>query len=288
MTLHLSRAAPALALLLALAPGARADLGDVDTSLGEISFSEVQISPDGSRLAFITRRNDFEHDREAFSLWRLDLSQAAGSQAGRPVRLADAGTLSSLRWSPDGRVLSFLSAADSSEAPQIVLLDPVPGAAPRRVTDPARFANGIDLYDWLPDGSGLIFVATEPPVETADARRQRQEFYGDVRRLPAPSAQPSFYKVGLAEGRIERIGGFPFEAPLALAVSPDGWWLAAIGSAATQTVESTEVLLLPLGPQAVGPQRTHNWIWDEVFAWAGKDLFVEGEGEEKDGRFTNT
>jgi hypothetical protein len=35
------RAALAVALLLVLAPGARADLGDVDTALGEISFEEV-------------------------------------------------------------------------------------------------------------------------------------------------------------------------------------------------------------------------------------------------------
>ena len=66
MTSVLGRAALALVLLLLLAPGARADLGSVDTALGEISFDEVQVSPDGGRVAFITRRNDFEHDREVY------------------------------------------------------------------------------------------------------------------------------------------------------------------------------------------------------------------------------
>jgi dipeptidyl aminopeptidase/acylaminoacyl peptidase len=171
----------ALFLVLTVAPAAAADLADVDTYLGEISYDEVQVSPEGSRLAFITRRNDFEHDREAFAVWMLDLSRPAGSEA-RPVRLADTGTYTSLRWSPDGRLLSFLNAADG-EAAQLFVLQPASGAAPRRLTAPDRFADGIDLYDWLPDGSGLILVATEPPDETADARRKRQEFYGDVRRL---------------------------------------------------------------------------------------------------------
>jgi dipeptidyl aminopeptidase/acylaminoacyl peptidase len=285
MAIHLLRAALAAVLLLSLAPDTRADLGDVDTSLGEVSFDEVQVSPDGRRLAFITRRNDFERDREAFTVWQIDLS---GPARRDPVRLAEAGSCSSLRWSPDGRALSFLSSADSAEAPQLFVLDPASGAAPRRVTDPARFMAGVDLYDWLPDGSGLIFVATEPPVETAAAQRKRQDFYGDVRRRPGPPARPFFYRAALADGRVDQIDSVPFELPLALAVSPDGWWLAAAGSAAAQTTEGAEVLLLPLGPQAVGPQRTSNQTWEESLAWAGKDLFVAGTGEERGGRITST
>ncbi|HEX9942310.1 MAG TPA: S9 family peptidase [Thermoanaerobaculia bacterium] len=276
-----------LLLVLAVAPAAAADLADVDTYLGETVFDEVQVSPDGSRLAFITRRNDFERDREAFALWTLDLSRPAGSEAARPVRLADTGTYSALRWSPDGRLLSFLNAADG-EAAQLSVLQPSSGAAPRRLTDPARFADGVDLYDWLPDGSGLIFVAAEPPEETADARRKRQEFYGDVRRRPGPAAKSSFFRVALADGKADRIDAMPFEVPAALAVSPDGWWLAALGYGTVGTVDTNEVLLLPLGPQAIGAQRTRNLIWEESLAWAGKDLFVAGPGEDKDGPYANT
>lgn len=282
------RAVVTIVLLLSLAAGARADLGNVDTALGEISFDEVQISPDGSRLAFLTRRNDFEHDREVFSVWRLDLSPVAGREAARPVRLAEAGIYSSLRWSPDSRVLSFLSATDPAEALQLFVLEPAAGAVPRRVTDTVRFENGIDLYDWLPDGSGLVFIATEPPVETAATQQKRKDFYGDVRRLPGPPATSSFYRVTLSDGRVERIGDVPFELPLALAVSPDGWWLAAAGSPAKQTTDGSEVLFLPLGPQAVGPQRTSNRTWEESLAWVGKDLFVVGSGEERNGRITAT
>lgn len=281
-----------LALLLTLASGDRpdlwADLGDVDTALGEVSFEEVQVSPDGSRLAFLTRRNDLEQDREVVSVWRLDLSGYTAGGRARPVLLLEAAACSSLRWSPDGRVLSYLAAADPAEALQLFVLEPKPGAAPRRVTDPTRFDAGVDLYDWLPDGSGLIFSATEPPAEPADAQRKQRDFYGDVRRRPGPSPQPYLYRALLADGRIETIDRVPFEVPQSLAISPDGWWLALAGGSVRQMTGDSEVLLLPLGPQAVGPQLTKNRTWEESLAWAGRDLFVVGSGEEKDGRVTTT
>ncbi len=275
------RAVLAVFLLLALPTAARADLGDVDTSLSEVAFEEVQASPDGRRLAFITRRNDFERDREVVAVWTLDLSAPA-----RPVLLTDAGTFAGLRWSPDGNVLSFLSATDD-EAAQLFVLEPVAGKTPRRLTDPARFADGVDAYDWLPDGSGLIFAASEPTREEAEAHRKWRELYGDVRRLAGPPAKPSFYRITLAEGRAERLIAAPSELISALDVSPDGWWLAAAGYGAVETVSSAELFLLPLGPQAIGPQRTQNSIWEESFAWAGKDLFVAGPGGER-GRYTHT
>jgi len=58
--------APAPARCLAVSPGARADLGAVDTALGEISFEEVQVAPASGRLAFLSRRNDLEQDRQTF------------------------------------------------------------------------------------------------------------------------------------------------------------------------------------------------------------------------------
>ena len=275
------RAFLTILLLLTLTPLAGADLGDVETALDEIVFDEAQISPDGSRLAFITRRNDFAHNQEAFAVWTLDLSQP-----GKPVRLVEGDAYSGLRWSPNGSVFAFLAAV-KGEAAQIFVLEPVAGKAPRRVTDPARFGDGVDLYAWLPDGSGMIFIAGEPTEETAEARRKRQDFYGDVRRFPGPPAKSSFFRVALADGRTERIADFPFALPVALAVSPDAQWLAAIGSGTSQTAASAEMLLLPLGPQAIAPERTRNTIWEESLAWAGKDLFAAGAGVDS-GRYRNT
>jgi dipeptidyl aminopeptidase/acylaminoacyl peptidase len=280
------RTALAVALLLSLAPAVHGDLGDVDTALGEVSFEEAQVSPDGGRLAFITRRNDLQDDREVSELWLLDLARPEGSLPARPVRLGGTGSFASLRWSPDARLLSFLFSTED-EAAQLHVMEPARGAAPRHLSDPAQFPNGVDAYDWQADSSGLIFAAGDPPQETAEARRKREDFYGDVRRLAGAPAKSSFYRVSLLGGRAVRVAAMPFEVPIAIAVSPDGWWLAAAGYRSPETAETNEVFLLPLGPQAIGPQTTRNMIVEESLVWAGDALFVTGPGEES-GRYRNT
>ncbi len=267
-------------LSLAPAPASAADLSDVQTFLSETAFDEAQVSPDGSRLAFVTRRNDFEHDREAFTLWMLDLSRPGS----RPVRIAEPAGCSSLRWSPDGHAVSFLATPDPESGAQLFLLTPDAGAAPRRLTDPARFPEGIDLYDWLPDGSGAVLASSEPP----DREPGQRDFYGDVRRLPAPPPRSALFRLALADGRIERLAPAPFDELEALSVSPDGRWLAVTGSGLRGTVDTAEVALLPTTGTAGMPRRTRNFILEESLAWAGKDLFVSGMGEEKDGRYTAT
>jgi dipeptidyl aminopeptidase/acylaminoacyl peptidase len=306
----------ALMICLAAVPVAAADLSDVETFLGATAFDEVQVSPDGSRLAFVTRRNDFAHDREELGVWTLDL--AAGERAAHPVELLALGSCSALRWSPDGRWLSFLSAADPRSGLQLFVVSPAPGAGARRLTDPARFQDGIDLYDWLPDSSGLIVEAADPLAGAAGAAgaageagsaasvgtagaggRARRDLDGDVRRLPASPPSVSLSRISLAEGRVERLAVAPFEEAGALAVSPDGRSLAIAGNGPRETAEDTEVALLPLAsPPATGAtaatgaagavRRTHNLVLEDRLWWAGERLFASGMGEGKDGRYTAT
>jgi dipeptidyl aminopeptidase/acylaminoacyl peptidase len=275
--------------VVAAVSASAADLANVETFLGETSFEEVQISPDGSRLAFITRRNDFEHDREVFTLWRIDLDEKG--RATRPIRLAELGSCSTLRWSPDGRSLSCLSAAPPGSGAQLLIMTPSPGAVARRLTDALRFPEGIDLYDWLPDGSGLLVEAADPPGEAALAEERRQrDFYGDVRHLPGPRPLPSLSRISMPDGRVERLAAAPCEEPAALAVSPDGRWLAIAGSSRREAADSSELALLPLTPGAAAgaPRRAHNFVSEDRLTWAGQDLFASGMGEERDGRFAAT
>ncbi len=281
------RALLAAALFLALAPGLRAaGLGDVDTALSEVSFDEVQVAPDGGRLAYIARRNDFEHDREAFSLWVLDLA----SKTMAPLHLADFAACSALRWSPEGRVLSFLASEKPADGSQLFLMEPTSGAKPRRLTDPAGFENGVDFYAWLPDGSGLLAVTTDPPgaAEVASGRALRT-FYGDVRRrVDSAPAPPSLYRVSRAGGPAERLGGLPFEIPLDLQVSADGRWAAVNGQDRSEVSTSNQIEILSVGTPAMPHRRTVGLSWKEGMAWAGGELFVIGAGTEQAGHFVFT
>jgi dipeptidyl aminopeptidase/acylaminoacyl peptidase len=285
------RVAFAVLLLMTAVPAITADLSDVQTFLGQTAYDEARISPDGARLAFITRRNDFEQDREETSLWLIDLSRPAESEAAQPVQLTETGNYSGLRWSPDGRAVTFLGASAEAGA-QVFLLSLTAGATPRRLTDPSQFTAGIDLYEWLPDGSGLILAAAEPPDEASIAAQRRlRDFYGDVRRLSSSLAPGSaLYRFTLPEGRVERFASASFDFPESLSISPDGRWLAISGSGLRQTVDTGEVALLPLTPGAAAgaPRRTRNLTAEGSLAWVGSDLFVAGSGEEKDGRYTLT
>ncbi len=280
------RAALTAALLFTLVSGARADLGDVETSLGEIVFDEVQVSPDGSRLAFITRRNDFEQDREVSTVWRIDLAAGKAGKQTVPVRLTEPGTYTALKWSPDGHALSFLSPGPDGVF-QLFLLDS--DSKPRQITEPAQFGGGIDLYGWLPDGTGVIAVATDPPdAATLAAHARWREVYGDVRRNPGPNAVTSgLYKVARVGGKTERLAAVPFEVPALLEVSPDGRQAAVGGSGATLASGVSEVAVLGLAP-GLPARSTRNLVWEETLAWAGEDLFVSVVGEVKEGRFAGT
>jgi dipeptidyl aminopeptidase/acylaminoacyl peptidase len=278
-----------VAFSMAAVSASAADLSNIETFLGETSFDEVQISPEGSRLAFVTRRNDFEHDREVFTVWRIDLD--GNGRGARPVQLAELGSCSTLRWSPDSLSLSWLSAAPPDPGLQLFVMTPSPGAVARRLTDAVRFPDGIDLYDWLPDGSGFVVAAADPPGGAAIAEQRKQrDFYGDVRRLPDPPPRASLSRISLTDGRVERLAAAPFAEPAALAVSPDGRWLATAGSSQRDTVDGSEMALLALtsGAAAGPPRRTRNFVLEDRLTWAGKDLFVSGMGEEKDGRYTAT
>jgi dipeptidyl aminopeptidase/acylaminoacyl peptidase len=284
-----SKLSPILVLLSLLLPAAVAGQGGdpIREFLGETLYDEVRVSPDGRRVAFIARTNDFEADREDVAIWLAD----PGRPGSEPVRVTrQPGGYSSLQWSPDSRLLSFLWTDETTGASHLHTLDPTGGGEPRRLTDPGRFADGISLYDWLPDGSGVLFLAAEPDAAALARQRKLRELYGDVRRMPDLTLPKSaLYRQPLAPGgTAARLAETPLEIPTALALSPDGWWAALNGYGLSELTDTGEVLLLPLGPQAQAPVRTKNLSWEESFAWVGSDLIVAAAGEEVDGRFAVT
>ncbi len=216
-----------LALLAALAavprPGAAApDAGyDVAEYLGMTLFSDVEMSPDGKRVAFVTTRDDVTKTSADRTLWMTDAKPDA-----KPVRITHAsGTVWSVRWSPSGRYLAFMGKRAGDDAGQLYVLDTTAGE-PRRLTSASAFAAGIDAYDWAGSDDGL-WVSATPGDATASAAREAR--YGKVIRYTTAPVKTTLVYVSRDTGSVERtleIDGTVEE----LRVAPNGAHIATIGS----------------------------------------------------------
>src|SRR5688572_6578235 len=104
-----------------------------------MSYRDLQLSPDGTRLAYV--RLD---ERGRSDQWVLHLAR------GARTRLSFRNGAQAATWSPDGRALIFSPAAD--EAPIRKAADgsggehPVPGDAAPKLP-----------FDWSPDGQTLLY-----------------------------------------------------------------------------------------------------------------------------------
>lgn len=125
--------------------------------------ADVQLSPDGARVAFVLSEIDGEKDEYRTSIW---VARADGSE---PVRFTSGPKRDSApRWSPDGSRLAFLSDREG-EAAQLYVM-PADGDEGHRLTS---LELGAGPAVWSPDGTAILFAApvfTETPPEEKEAR----------------------------------------------------------------------------------------------------------------------
>src|SRR5262245_60494044 len=73
--------------------------------------SDVQLSPDGSRLAFVENSADRQTNRNVTRVWLMTIATGALT----PLT-PEGGGDTSPRWSPDGSSIALLSSADGQPA----------------------------------------------------------------------------------------------------------------------------------------------------------------------------
>ncbi len=129
--------------------------------------ADPQVSPDGTRVAYVVTEMDLEGNSSNSDIWLIPI------KGGEARRLTSSPRSDSHpRWSPDGRSLAFISSR--SGTPQIWLINPDGGEA-RQLT---RVAAGTSGVEWSPTGTHLAFLSSvfpDAPDAESNARMLKQQ-----------------------------------------------------------------------------------------------------------------
>jgi dipeptidyl aminopeptidase/acylaminoacyl peptidase len=132
-------------------------------------IGDPQLSPDGTRCAFVRVTVDEKTNSYHTALWAVPMS---GAEPPRPLSGGEHD--SAPRWSADGQYLAFLRAIEHDgkiDPPQLWILPMTGGDAfpvttlPRAVTEPA----------WSPDGQSIAFLSS---TNTDDLAKQQRKASG--------------------------------------------------------------------------------------------------------------
>jgi dipeptidyl aminopeptidase/acylaminoacyl peptidase len=127
--------------------------------------ADPQISPDGTRIAFVRVTVDAEADEYRTNLWIADI------QNGTVRALTFGGRDSQPRWSPDGTRLVFVRAPAAGEPGQVHVLPMAGGGEPWRLTE---LVKGASSPVWSPDGTRVAFCSsTDPAKDVKDEKKPK-------------------------------------------------------------------------------------------------------------------
>jgi dipeptidyl aminopeptidase/acylaminoacyl peptidase len=128
--------------------------------------SGLKLSPDAKWVAFTVARPDVTKNRSVKNIWLVS------ANGGEPQQLtfAEQGSNDSVRWSPDGRYLYFLSSRVGNK-PQIFRLA-IAGGEAKQITN---FPAGIAGYLLSPDGKMIALTASVFPSCTDIACDEKAE-----------------------------------------------------------------------------------------------------------------
>ena len=156
-------------------------------------IGDPQVSPDGSRVAFVRVTVNEKKEGYNTSIWSVNLESgrprpesgsaskaepregAPAPSAGEPPRQLTKGDHDTTpRWSPDGKFLAFLRSTEKDgkpEPPQLAIL-PMAGGDSFVFTDSPK---GAGNPVWAPDGKSIAFTSETNAEDLAKQEKKKSE-----------------------------------------------------------------------------------------------------------------
>ena len=169
---------------------------------GQYNLSPVQ-SPDGSRVAFFSRRGIFTVDLYVADARTGEIQRRLTSPAGDPHMDAIAFLYSAAAWSPDGRRIAHIVFADGDN--EVRITDVESGDRVRQFKVP--LVEAVNTISWSPDGRRLAVSGMRGglsdlwlyDLESGESRRLTNDRYAELH----PEWSPDGRTIAIATDRRE-------------------------------------------------------------------------------------
>ena len=175
------------------------------------TLSDVRLSPDGQRIAYVVTRADMTRSAYDSDIWIVG-TRGEGARQITHSR----GNDTQPRWSPDGKRLAFVSERDG--AANIYVIDP-DGGEGQKLTDEKV---AVRRPEWSPDGSAIAFLRND---ERSPEDERRIEEKDDARVVGTPRPGSHLHVLDVETKKSRRITGGNFSI-FDFSWAPDGKALA--------------------------------------------------------------
>lgn len=179
------------ACLATLGLGSAPEINAQDANKHAITFADMMkmrrvaepaVSPDGKWVAYTVMTPDMDANRNASNIWLVS------TESGAPIQLTQSGKDMSPVWSPDGKMIAFLSSRAGES--QIYLLSMDGGEAHPWTS----ISTGVDIVKWSPDGKMLAFTSGVYPDCKDDACNKKRDEEKEKNKVTAHVAEHLLYR----------------------------------------------------------------------------------------------
>src|SRR3989475_6363474 len=145
-------------------------------------IAEPQVSRDGKWVAYTVSTPDMETNRGVSNIW------VVSTAGGAAMQLTQSGHDSSPVWSPDGKMVAFLSSRNGDS--QVYLLS-MEGGEAHPLT---KLSTGADIVKWSPDGKALAFTSSVYPDCKDDDCNSKRDAEKEKNKVKAHVAERLLYR----------------------------------------------------------------------------------------------